>query len=95
LASSVLAILNNSKYIGLIRWGVTQWDRSAADSSVRRVKQLASPRVERTDERLRIVPQELCNEACPSDRQTQIVGGTPQRATPVPGGLHASPSVKL
>jgi hypothetical protein len=55
----VLAILKNSKYIGLIRWGVTQWDRSAADSSVRRVKQLASPRVERTDERLRIVPQEL------------------------------------
>jgi DNA invertase Pin-like site-specific DNA recombinase len=52
-------ILNNRRYIGVISWGKTEWKRSAADSSVRRVKVLDRARVERTDERLRIIPPAL------------------------------------
>lgn len=51
-------ILNNRRYIGVVTWGRTEWRRSAADSSVRRVKVLEQARVERTDERLRIVSNE-------------------------------------
>jgi site-specific DNA recombinase len=51
-------ILNNRRYIGVVTWGRTEWRRSAADSSVRRVKVLEHARVERTDERLRIVSNE-------------------------------------
>ena len=52
-------ILNNRRYLGVVSWGKTEWKRSAADSSVRRVKVLEAPRVENIDERLRIVPQSL------------------------------------
>lgn len=44
-------------------WGRSQWTRSAADSSVRRVKVLEQARVERRDERLRIVSDELWQRA--------------------------------
>lgn len=52
-------MLNNRRYIGVVSWGRTEWKRSAANSSIRRVKVLEQPRVERTDERLRIVSDEL------------------------------------
>jgi site-specific DNA recombinase len=52
-------ILNNRRYTGVVSWGRTEWTRSASDSSDRRVKVLESARVERTDERLRIVSDDL------------------------------------
>ena len=52
-------ILNNCRYIGVVTWGRSEWRRSAVDSSVRRQRLLEKAQVERTDERLRIVPDEL------------------------------------
>jgi site-specific DNA recombinase len=52
-------ILNNRRYTGVIAWGRSEWKRSAADSAVRRQRLLEKASVERTDERLRIVPDEL------------------------------------
>jgi hypothetical protein len=52
-------ILNNRRYTGVIAWGCSEWKRSAADSSVRRRRQLEKAAVERLDERLRIIPAEL------------------------------------
>ena len=52
-------ILNNRRYIGLITWGRSEWKRSASDSSVRRQRLLESAAVERIEERLRIVPDDL------------------------------------
>ncbi len=55
-----LGILNNDAYRGIVTWNRSHWVRSAADSSKRR--QTQNPRKEwitRTDERLRIVPDEL------------------------------------
>jgi site-specific DNA recombinase len=56
-------ILNNRRYIGLITWGRSEWKRSAADSAVRRQRQLEAAAVERTDERLRIIPEDLWQRA--------------------------------
>jgi hypothetical protein len=52
-------ILNCRRYIGIVTWGRTRWERSAADSSKRRARLNAKPVYEGTDERLRIIPQEL------------------------------------
>jgi site-specific DNA recombinase len=53
-------ILNNRLYIGVVLWGRSEWKRSAADSSKRRHRMLATGSTnETTAERLRIVPQEL------------------------------------
>lgn len=52
-------ILNNRRYIGVLAWGRSEWKRSAADSRVRRQRLLEQGSIERTDERLRIVPQDL------------------------------------
>ena len=56
-------MINNRRDIGVVSWGRTEWKRSAANSSVRRVKVLEQARVERTDERLRIVSDELWQRA--------------------------------
>ncbi len=53
-------ILNNKRYIGSIIWGRSEWKRSAADSAKRRHRMLAAGTAhERSDEGLRIVPDEL------------------------------------
>jgi site-specific DNA recombinase len=55
-----LGILNNDLYRGVAIWNRSRWIRSAADSSKRR--QVQNPPAEwivRSDERLRIVPEEL------------------------------------
>jgi site-specific DNA recombinase len=52
-------LLNNQRYIGSVVWGRSEWKRLAADSARRRHKLLAKASSERTDERLRIVPDEL------------------------------------
>jgi hypothetical protein len=53
-------ILNNRRYVGVIVWGRSEWKRSAADSQKRRHRMLAAGSAhESTDERLRIVPQEI------------------------------------
>jgi site-specific DNA recombinase len=51
-------ILNNRRYIGVVTWGRSEWKRSAADSAKRRMTMRAGA-VERTDERLQIIPQDL------------------------------------
>ena len=56
-------ILNNRRYIGVITWGRSEWKRSAVDSAVRRQRLLEKASVERTDERLRIVPDGLWQRA--------------------------------
>lgn len=56
-------ILNNRRYVGVITWGRSEWRRSAADSSVRRQRLLEKASVERIDERLRIIPDELWQQA--------------------------------
>jgi site-specific DNA recombinase len=53
-----LGTLNNETYIGRVVWGRCEWKRSAADSAKRRVT-VRDAALERTEERLRIVPQEL------------------------------------
>ena len=68
-------ILNNRRYIGLITWGRSEWKRSAADSSVRRQRQLETAAVERTDDRLRIVPEDLWQRAkARQQQQSREVG---------------------
>ena len=53
-------ILNNARYTGLISWGKSEWRRSAADSSIRRPRMLgADAAIQHTEERLRIIPQDL------------------------------------
>jgi len=53
-------ILNNELYRGNVQWGRSRWPRSAADSSVRTVKHVPKIEwVERTNENLRIVSEEL------------------------------------
>jgi len=53
-------ILNNHRYIGVRLWGRSEWRRSAADSSKRRNRMLATGSAhEQTDERLRIVSAAL------------------------------------
>ncbi len=56
-------ILNNPRYIGMIAWGRWEWRRSAADSSVRRPRRAEQSAIERIDERLRIVPQDVWDRA--------------------------------
>ena len=83
-------ILNNRRYIGVITWGRTEWKRSAADSSVRRVKVLDQARVERTDERLRIIPQALWNRVKSRQaHQRKTVGARVKRGLRRPGGGRA------
>ena len=52
-------ILNNPLYVGQVVWGRTVWKRAHADSKLRRSELSAEPVVKYSDERLRIVPQEL------------------------------------
>jgi site-specific DNA recombinase len=52
-------MLNNPRYLGRIVWGRTQWQRSAANSSVRLQRAPEQDAIEYTDERLRIVSDEL------------------------------------
>jgi site-specific DNA recombinase len=57
-----LGILNNRAYVGIVVWGQCEWKRSAVDSAKRRVTVRAAA-IERAEERLRIVPQELWDRA--------------------------------
>jgi len=81
-------ILNNRRYIGVITWGRSEWRRSAADSSVRRQRQLEAGSVERTDERLRIVPDELWQRVKARQQQqahdlgVRVKGGLRARRNP-------------
>jgi site-specific DNA recombinase len=52
-------ILNNPRYIGIVKWGRSRWTRGASDSSKRRMNMKETALHEATEERLRIVPQEL------------------------------------
>jgi site-specific DNA recombinase len=53
-------ILNNSRYIGVVLGRRSEWKRSAADSERQRMRTLADGSGRQTsEERLRIVPQEL------------------------------------
>ena len=56
-------ILNNCRYIGIVTWGRSHWQRGAADSSKRRMRMLEKPAHEAHEERLRIVPQSLWERA--------------------------------
>jgi site-specific DNA recombinase len=85
-------ILNNRRYVGVVTWGRSEWKRSAADSKKRRHKLLAAGSAhERTDERLRIVSDELWSRV--KARQAQrshdagrkVKGGLRKRR---PGGGH-------
>jgi site-specific DNA recombinase len=70
-----VGILNNELYAGRVIWNRFRWVRSAADSSKRRCIQ--NPRadwIERQDERLRIVPQDLWDrvKARQADRKHRV-----------------------
>ncbi len=71
-----IGILNNHRYVGLITWGRSEWKRSAADSRVRRQRLVQQgTAIERTDERLRIVPQELWGRVkARQQQQAQTLG---------------------
>ena len=74
-------ILNNRRYIGVVTWGRSKWTRGAVDSSKRRQRQLQKPAVERVEERLRIISEDLWRRV--KDRQsarTALVGETIKRA---------------
>jgi DNA invertase Pin-like site-specific DNA recombinase len=58
-ASTILSILRNPRYTGAVRWGKTASKPSAVDSRLRRRLVKPQATVERQDESLRIVPQEL------------------------------------
>jgi site-specific DNA recombinase len=60
-ATSIAArLVNNRRYLGIVVWGRSEWKRSAADSRKRRHRLLAAGSAhERTDERLRIISDEL------------------------------------
>jgi site-specific DNA recombinase len=67
-------ILNNRRYAGVVAWGRAQWKRGAADSSKRRMIMNGKPLHEASDERLRIVPQELWDrvKARQAQRSSQV-----------------------
>jgi DNA invertase Pin-like site-specific DNA recombinase len=68
-------ILNNSTYIGKLTWGRSVWKRSAADSKQRRCEPNDPTNVVSwSDERLRIVPQDLWDSV--KARQQAIHGTT-------------------
>ena len=80
-------ILNNRRYIGVTVWGRSEWKRSAADSKKRRHRMLATGAAhERTEERLRIVPQDLWDRVKARQRQRSrdigalVRGGLRKRA---------------
>ena len=62
-------MLNNPRYLGRIVWGKTQWQRSAANSSVRLQRAPDQDAVEYTDERLRIVSDDLWERVKARQRQ--------------------------
>jgi DNA invertase Pin-like site-specific DNA recombinase len=62
-------MLNNPRYLGRIVWGRTQWQRSAANSSIRLQRPPEQDAVEYTDERLRIVSDELWERVKARQRQ--------------------------
>ena len=76
-----IGILNNELYIGRIIWNRFRWVRSASDSSRRRA--VLNPRSEwivHTDERLRIVPQELWDRVKARQRaRSENVGASVRR----------------
>ena len=84
-----LGILNNRRYIGVVAWGRSEWKRLAADSAKRRYRRLDKGAIERTDERLRIVSDELwqCVKARQAQRSAEagarVQAGVRRRA---PGG---------
>ncbi|MGC1729242.1 MAG: recombinase zinc beta ribbon domain-containing protein, partial [Steroidobacteraceae bacterium] len=70
-------ILNNRRYTGVVTWGRSKWTRGAADSSKRRQRQLEKAAVERVEDRLRIISDELWQRV--KERQsarTALVGET-------------------
>lgn len=71
-----LGILNNPLYVGEVIWNRFRWQRSASDSSKRR--RIENPRdqwITHTDERLRIVPQELWDAVRRRQRaQAEVIG---------------------
>ena len=77
-----VGILNNELYIGRIVWNRFKWVRSASDSSRRRaVLNPSSEWIVHTDERLRIVPQELWDRVKARQRvRSEDVGESVRRA---------------
>ena len=58
------------RYVGVVTWGRSEWKRTAADSAKRRRKLLAAcSAYERTDERLRIISDQLWSQV--KSRQAQ------------------------
>ena len=74
-------ILNNRRYVAVVTWGRSEWKRSAADSKQRRHRILpAGSAHERTEERLRIVPQDLWDRVKTRQHQrTREIGGFVQQ----------------
>ncbi len=67
-------MLNNLRYIGVITWGRSEWRRSAADSKQRSMRMSAQGiATERTQERLRNVPQHIW-DAVKARQQRHRVG---------------------
>ncbi len=69
-------ILNNRRYVGVTLWGRSEWKRSAVDSKRRKFRMLADGSGhEQSDERLRIVSQELWERVkARQKRRTHEVG---------------------
>jgi site-specific DNA recombinase len=63
-------ILNNPRYLGRIVWGRTQWLRSAANSTVRLQRAPDQDAVTYTDERLRIISDDVWERVKARQRQT-------------------------
>ena len=59
MATTIAGMLRNPRYVGRYTWGSTRVQRSFADSSTIRYVPQKAALVERSDERLRIVKQEL------------------------------------
>jgi site-specific DNA recombinase len=67
-------ILANTRYVGVVKWGRSQWKRRAVDSK-RRATMSAEVIHEYTDERLRIVPDALWQRVkARHDLRTQAIG---------------------
>jgi site-specific DNA recombinase len=81
-ARRAVGILNNELYIGRVVWNRFRWVRSASDSSRRRaVLNPSSEWIVHTDERLRIVPQELWDRVKARQRvRSEDVGESVRRA---------------
>ncbi len=82
-------ILNNARYTGHIIWGRTRWQRGAADSSVRLSRPATQPTIEYTDERLRIVSDDLWKRVKLRQRQITKASARVRHALRSHGGRPA------